>query len=328
MTPVHSRMIDAPSAWTPASLGGKEGLVRTLTRRQLDAVDQLLVSTRAIETVRITRQNFEHPDLTPLLAEVKDEIKTGKGVAIVRGIDTTTYAQEDCERIFWGFATHWGQAAVQSARADRIGYVRDEPDDPVRRGYRSSRELVLHTDARPVIGLMTIQVAESGGISQVASGSTIHNIMLQERPDLLAPLYEGYYYASSEIGLTSYKIPVFSQASGVVSCAFFEPFMRAAAKRRGEALPPDLDEALDYFSATAQRDDVNVSFLLEPGEILLSNNFVVLHARTEFQNSAARQRLLLRLWLNDPEIRPLVPELLARSAAFDERYDPEYRAST
>lgn len=328
MTPLYGRRIDGPSAWTAASVGGKEGLVRELGKKQLDAVHRLLGATRAIDTVEITRKDFEHPDLTPFLADVREEIRNGKGVAIIRGIDASAYPQLDCERIFWGFATHWGRAAVQSARADRIGYVRDEPDDPVRRGYRSSRELVLHTDARPVIGLMTIQAAESGGISQIASSSTIHNIMLDERPDLLKPLYEGYYYASSEIGLTPYKIPVFSNVDGVVSCAFFEAFMRAAAKRSGVALTAELDEALSYFAATARREDVSVSFLLEPGEILLSNNFVVLHARTAFKNSAERKRLLIRLWLNDPQIRPLVPELLARSKAFDERYDPEYRART
>ena len=324
MTPIYRKKIDAPSAWTPNSLGGKEGLVRTLDKKHLDAVDRLLVSVKRLKTEEITRKDVEDTVLTPMLADIRKEMMHGKCTVIIRGIDVGRYSQQDCERIFWGFATHWGKAAVQSSRADRIGYVRDEPDDPIRRGYRSSRELVLHTDSRPVIGLMSIQVAETGGYTHLASGSTIHNIILEERPDLLEPLYRGYPYVSNEIDITPYSIPIFSNVDGVVSCAFFEAFMRNAAKKVGKTLPDDLDEALTYFAKTAKREDVHLNFLLEPGEILMSNNFVVLHARTEFKNSAEKKRLLVRLWLNVYDGRPLVPELLQRSEAFDRNYDPQY----
>jgi hypothetical protein len=248
----------------------------------------------------------------------------GACVVIIRGIDPARYALEDCERLFWGFGTHWGKAAVQSARADRIGYVAHEPDDPIKRGYRSARELVLHTDSRPVIALMSIQTAKSGGYTRIASATTIHNIIRRERPDLLAALYRGYYYLSSELGLTQSKIPVFSNTDGVVSCAFFEAFMRTAAKKMGEALPPDLDEALTYFAQVAARDDVHLEFMLEPGEIMVCNNLVVLHARTEFQDSEERRRFLVRLWLNVPDGRLVVPELLQRSREVDKNHDPQY----
>jgi hypothetical protein len=324
MTPLFLDKIVAPSAWTPKSIGGKEGLVRTLDRKHLDAIDRLLASLKSRKTEEITRKDFEDAALTPFLTDIRNEIAHGKCAVIIRGIETGRYSPLECERIFWGFATHWGKATVQSARADRIGYVRDEPDDPVRRGYRSTRELTLHTDSRPVIGLMSIQVAESGGYSQLASSSTIHNIILKERPDLLEPLYRGYPYVSNEIDITPYSIPIFSNVGGIVSCAFFERFMRDAANKLGQTLPPDLDEALTYFAATAQREDVSLNFLLEPGEIMMSNNFVVLHARTEFKNSPEKQRLLVRLWLTVPDIRPLVPELLQRSEAFDRNYDPQY----
>ena len=324
MTPLYLKKIDAPSAWTPRSLGGKEGLVRTLERKHLDAVDRLLVSVKGLKTEEIERKDFDDPVLTPMLADISHEMMHGKCAVIIRGIDVGRYSPRDCERIFWGFATHWGKASVQSFRADRIGYVQDDPDDPNRRGYRSTHELVLHTDSRPVIGLMSIQVAESGGFSQLASSSTIHNLILEERPDLLEPLYRGYRYKSSEVGITSYSIPVFSNVDGVVSCAFFEKFMRDAARNSGEALPADLDEAINYFTKTANREDVSLHFLLEPGEIMMSNNFVILHARTEFKNSPQKTRLLVRLWLKVPDGRPLVPELLQRSEAFDRNFDPHY----
>ena len=61
--------------------------------------------------------------------------------------------------------------------------------------------------------------------------------------------------------------------------------------------------------------------------MIANNNFVVLHARTEFKNSRGKERLLLRLWLNVRDGRPMVPELLYRSRAFDKNYDPLYIAA-
>jgi hypothetical protein len=322
MTPIYRDEIKGPSAWTPQSVGGKEGLVRTLSDKNLTAIDDLLHATRGLQRDDITREDFDHPALTPLLSDIRNEIMHGKGVAIVRGIDLARYTDEDRERIFCGFGTHWGEAAVQSRRADRLGYVRNEPDDPVARGYRGTGELVLHTDSRPIIALMSIQSAAQGGVSQLASGMTIHNIIRRERPDLLAPLYRGYPYLSNEIEMMLPSIPIFSNVNGTVSCYLFADHMRKAAKARGEIFPADLDEALHYFDSVSHREDVCMSFMLEPGEILISNNFVILHARTAFEDSAERKRLLLRLWLNVPDGRPTIPELLERSRIFDSRFDP------
>ena len=212
---------------------------------------------------------------------------------------------------------------MQSARADRIGYVRHEATDPKNRGYRSSAELVLHTDSRAIIALMSIQPAASGGFSELASSMTIHNIIADERPDLLAPLYEGHQYLSNELDLTPCRIPVFSQVDGVLSCMFFEPHIRKAARKLG-GMSPLMAEAIDFFRAVADREDVRLHFMLEPGEIMVCNNFSVLHARTEFENSAERQRLLLRLWLNVPDGRPTVPELHYKSREFDRQFDPKF----
>jgi hypothetical protein len=323
VTPIYSQLIAGPSAWTPGSLGGKEGLVHQLNARHLAALDSLLAKSQAKTLEELAAADFTHEDLADFLAAVRREVMHGKCAVIIRGLDRERYRQEDCERIFWGIGSHLGQPAVQSARADRLGYVRNE-GSPRARGYRGSGELALHTDSRAIIALMSLQNAASGGESHIASAATIHNVIWRERPDLLAPLYRGYPYHSTEIELTPCPIPVFSNVDGVVSCAFFEGHMRRAAKTMGTALPADLDEALACFASVARREDVRIGFMLEPGEIMICNNFAVLHARTEFENAPGRERLLLRLWLNVPNGRPIVPELLERARRFDRNYDPLY----
>jgi hypothetical protein len=160
-------------------------------------------------------------------------------------------------------------------------------------------------------------------MSRLASATTIHNAIRRERPDLLAPLYRGYPYFSGEIEAMLPAIPVFSTVDGVLSCYFFEDHMRRAARMRGESLPNDLEEAIAFFKEVAERPEICLDFMLQPGEILISNNFVVLHARTAFEDSARNRRLLLRLWLSPSPARPVVPELLERSRRFDALFDPD-----
>ena len=45
------------------------------------------------------------------------------------------------------------------------------------------------------------------------------------------------------------------------------------------------------------------------GEIMFANNYVLLHARTEFEDSERHTRDLLRLWLNSEPLRPVIPQL-------------------
>jgi hypothetical protein len=81
-------------------------------------------------------------------------------------------------------------------------------------------------------------------------------------------------------------------------------FMLRAGELLG-GLPQPLKEALDLFNAIAEREDIGLDFMLEPGEMMILNNFVVLHARTRFTDSATRKRYLLRLWLDVPNGRPV-----------------------
>jgi len=61
--------------------------------------------------------------------------------------------------------------------------------------------------------------------------------------------------------------------------------------------------------------------MLEPGEMVLWHNFTNLHSRTEFENDATHRRLLLRLWLDVPEGRPVAPVFHARADTYKRVYE-------
>jgi hypothetical protein len=92
---------------------------------------------------------------------------------------------------------------------------------------------------------------------------------------------------------------------------------KLAARRMGVELPQPLTDALEYFDEQARRPDLHAEFTLEPGEMLFWHNFICLHSRTAFQDSAERRRLLLRLWINVADGRRMPAEFIAQARWMD-----------
>jgi hypothetical protein len=259
--------------------------------------------------------HFANPELAQALAGPFQEVRGGRGFAILRGLPVGGLPVEVIKFIYWGFGTFLGAGQSQSNLGDRIGEVTDVTHiDPHARGYRNSKELDLHTDICDIISLLAVRAAKSGGESSVASAHAIHRLFQRERPDLLETLYEGYFNhrrgeeAPGEEPVTPHRVPVFSITEGALSIRYVRPYIVHGLKAKGEERP-QLIEALDVLDQFAQR--VKVSFRLEPGEVLVLNNLTTLHARNAFEDwpEPERKRLILRLWLNAPGFRPQSPHL-------------------
>ena len=180
-----------------------------------------------------------------------------------------------------------------------------------------SRALNLHTDRCDHIGMLCIRPALHGGMSGYASALTIHNEILRERPDLVEPLAKGYFHhrfgeqADGEPPVTAQRIPVFSVTDGVPSVIYIRGYIDLAVEEGEVELSDAEAEALDYFDAVANRPDVRLNFRLEPGELNFTNNCLLLHTRTAFEDSddPAQRRHLMRLWLSEDR-RPMAPGVL------------------
>ena len=323
VTEVLMARIDRPSAWTGATVGGKEGFVYHLTDAQLDSFDDLLSRTRLLAPQKVARKDFEHPVIAAMLADLFAVLGEGRGVIVIAGLTPDRHTEEDMERIYWGCGTHWGIATtVQSRFGDLLGHVRAEPGETIR-GYRGSQELQFHTDSHEIVGLCCLQKARSGGLSRLASAHAVHNEIFSRRPDLLPALYRGFQILPTELmhsagdPVSRYRVPVFSNVDGVLSCNYVRGQFDRASAAKGIPLPDDLVEALDFLDETLERPDIHIEFMLEPGEMLIFNNWQTLHARTRFEDSTDMKRHLLRLWLSVPDGRPVIRALLERGAAYN-----------
>ena len=311
------RPIDHPGAWKAADVADLRDITVALEDRHLQALDHALTvarsSGRAIEDIR--REDFPLDGIAHELAAIRERVQNDRGIVLLRGLPVAHYSREDMYRLFWGLGTHFGRAVSQSLMGDRLGYVTDvSGENPAERGYRSRRELNMHTDSDDILMMMCLQDARSGGESRFVSALTLYNEILATQPEHMPSLMRGFRYhwrgeqAEGEAPITSYRVPVFSHCDEKLSCVFLRTFIDMAAQDLGEALSDEERAALDAFEALSERADLQLALNLKPGDAYLANNYTVLHSRTAFEDHGApeRRRYLLRLWLKAIAGRPVI----------------------
>jgi hypothetical protein len=322
ITVTKRQPVQARSAWRPADFPTPDAFSVTLTETHFAAFDAALAANRRAgrEVEALTARDFA---LEPIAADVaawREEVLRGRGFIVLREFSRDRYTVDDLGMLFFGLGTHFGRAVSQSSMGDRLGHVVDVGGkDRRERAYRNSRELTMHTDRADVVGMLCIQKAAEGGLSGYASAHTIYNEILATRPELVEPLFAGFRYhrrgeeAPGEPAITPYRVPVLSESQGELSVVWLRAYIEMAAKELGVPLTDEEVAALDYFEEVGRRDDVKLTFMLEPGHAIFFNNCVLLHNRTSFEDDPdpARKRHLLRLWLMLDGARALTSDVHA-----------------
>ncbi len=310
MTEICRNHIDHPSAWRGSDFASKDDFAFDLEARHLKAIERAMdrIRKQGLGLDDIERRHFELEEVAEDIAGLRRELRDGRGFFMLRGFPLERYSEDEIGMIYWGIGTHLGIGVSQSVLGDRLGHVKDfSKNDPNARAYRNNKELKLHTDLSDIVSLLSLSKAAEGGASQFASAVTVHNEILANHPEYLEPLYRGFRYyrageeAEGEEPVTPWNVPVFAYVDGRISTRYVRAYLE-----QGQAVldrpMSDLEvAALDYFDEVAARE--KVEFVIEPGEAVFQNNYVVFHSRTGFTDDEAtgRVRHLLRLWIDVPE---------------------------
>ena len=265
-----------------------------------------------------------------------EEVRSGKGVVIVRGLPVDGTLERFSAAV-WEVGRHFGAALSQNAQGELVGHVIDATaDDPTPRMYRSNLELRPHSDITAMISLACWHKSASGGASIIVSGVTVHDAIRERAPQLLEPLYRGYHYhrlgeeGPGEEPATPYRTPVFANRNGQLSCRYQRAGIAAGQRERGVPLDERDLSALNLFDQVAADPGNRLAFFLERGDMIVINNYTVMHARTRFTNfpEPERQRRLVRLWFDAEDFRDVprefwlfaengIPKQEGRRASFD-----------
>ncbi|BBK34874.1 alpha-ketoglutarate-dependent taurine dioxygenase [Stella humosa] len=260
----------------------------------------------------------------PALADILERLERGPGFVVLRGFPVDDAAAALRGR-FWTFCQRLGTPIPQTKEGDHLVEVAHGGEDTARqigRWYGSRERLTFHTDRCDILGLLFVQVAKAGGVTRIASSVAIHAEMARLRPDLLALLYGDLFWRVPErqpVGAPPFfRQPVFAVADGRLSCCYNRFQIEAGHRYPGaRRLTAEETEALDLFESLAESERFSHAMQLEPGDLQLVNNHVVLHARTAYEDDGApeNRRRLLRAWLSVADSRPLHP---SRAATFGE----------
>jgi len=308
-----------PAGWTAETLGAVEDFSYSMTEQDIDDLVAGIAALRrhniALEEVAV--ENFPLNGFADVLADVRRELIDGRGIVMLRNFPVARLDREQQAIGYLGLGSYLGKPMSQNKHGHILGHVKDlggDYADANTRGYMTRAEMRFHSDACDYVGLLCLNAAKSGGASRVASSVTLYNRMLEQRPDLARELCGDLYRSRS--GETNpgeepwIKHPIFCFAEG-----YFSATGLGAAIDKAQNLPgvppftPAQKEAIALYRATVDECAADMDF--RPGDIQFLNNFVTLHTRREFEDwpEPERKRHLLRLWISDPQSRPLLKEV-------------------
>lgn len=317
--------LDHPALWRGDELFARPDWECVFTDDDQNEIDRALSAVKEIPAGHFTAKEFPLPTLENRLLAIQDSLENGCGATIVRGLDLSAYSVDDCKQIFWGLMSHIGTPVSQSATGEKIFSVRDagfQMGDSRARGPNTSQRLSFHTDRCDVITFLTIKQAKSGGENQLVSSMALFNEIGQRRPDLLEVLMQPFYYLRHTVDTGNEqpwcRQPIFAIHDGHFACNFLRVLIERGAK--SDELPnltPEQIEAMDFLEEVADKPEMHVTFRQQPGDLLLVNNWVLLHRRNEFEDfkDLNERRHLLRIWLSVPNSRPLHPDFAGNYGA-------------
>src|SRR6266571_2141577 len=104
ITPVHGAPIDHPSAWRVADFRTPAGYTIELDASHLRDVERAIRQIKAagLGLDDLQREHFELPSLRPVIEEIRNEIRDGRGFVLLRRLPVEDYSKDEIGMIFWG----------------------------------------------------------------------------------------------------------------------------------------------------------------------------------------------------------------------------------
>jgi hypothetical protein len=307
-----------PAGWQKDQLATDQSWTYLLSSAEIDALMAMARQVRPLidsdpnGLLELDKAAFRLGAFEPTLRAIWHQLKDGLGVALIRGLPLAEMDPIDGAAVYWGIGRHLGEARSNNPEGDMLGHVTDlgkSQDDPNSRGYQTREAMDYHCDQCSVVGLMCVREPQSGGQSKIASAVSVYNELLRQSPravELLSQPLCWTKHGEVEAGQPSFYTSAVFNVLDDMLCTSFGP--RHIVK--GHALPgapPLTDEQRQAIAlAEAIAEQQHHAMQLKQGDIQLLNNYVALHTRTAYTDwqQPQRKRLLYRLWLSAPGIRP------------------------
>lgn len=304
---------ESPAEWRVADLEHDRSWVFSIDNDARAHLAQVVKEAYVVDRPLFdyTREDFDFgPAWAPIANAIK-EAHHGRGFSLVRGLPREGMTEKEFELLNWAIGLHIGVARPQGRATQYISHIRDIGTDyrtASGRGFSSNAKLDFHVDSADLATLGCYNKAKSGGQSMITSSLTARRQLIVERPDLAESAHQEFYFSRQNEQAPDeapfYVQPLFDVADGLV----FGKWNRNRVERAQEIegvpkLSERQRETMDVLDEILQKPELMFTMYLEPGDLQILNNHVMLHSRTDFidYDQPERKRLLFRLWLAPPD---------------------------
>lgn len=312
MLKLAERIVD-DRAWDASTLDDRASWYHSLPEELLSILRHYLSrSAPEPHTVAKLKLSEDHrAQWSHYLDPARHVLEHGRGFVILERLPVERLSLLESTAMYWLIGQLLGEPMEQNVEGTVLYDVRDTGRD-VAVGARFSvtnYESSFHTDNSfgemilDYVGLLCLQPAKQGGLSQNVSGYAAHNVLLHDHPEALETLYQEFD-VDRRGGLRqgespTVRRPVFEQHDSGLLIRYLRYWIEAGHEKAGQPLTTAQRQALDVFDGVLQRPELRAEFELKPGQIYFINNRWILHNRTAFTDydELQRRRHLIRLWL-------------------------------
>ncbi|KAI1734243.1 hypothetical protein F4680DRAFT_358627 [Xylaria scruposa] len=323
----QDNLIDLPSgypprichsfAWTPADFVDEASFVYCLSVAEQAELRRAKDDFKALELDGnlVNQDNFPLPVLGPKLRALGEDIYSGKGFHVLRGLDSSDYSVEDLAIIRLGIQAYIAeQCGRQDHRGNMLVHIVADNSSEIKLGHHrhSTSAISFHNEeSGDVISWLTRGTSKTGGRCIIAPVYTIYNILAAHRPDVIRTLTKSDW----PIALPRFQCRplMFYHESKLIMNFGRTPLLGSATHPRPEHLPRLNDrqyEALNLVEAIARALQMEIKTC--SGDMHFINNFTILHRREGFVDGALpdEKRHLVRMRLRSSSKGWSIPESL------------------
>lgn len=323
--PAWPNYVNTARTWDRESFNSEDDYVIHLGPEDIVEIEDALAYFKSLDggPDDVGPSTFPLPCLYERLFEASEIIHNGRGFVVLRGLEPDRYTSLDNILIYLGVTSYIAETrGMQDFDGRMILHIQAIAEDVKQHGAMPNSPYVtraqpFHTDLCDVLGLYALNVAAYGGESYLASSATIYNALARSRPDIIEVLakddwifdefWNGEYHKRPLLYNFAHHGPGFQFSRRPLTGSHFSPHHPSVP-----AMTELQAEALDAVYFIAKENALELT--LQPGDMLLINNFAMLHARSGFADdvAAGRQRHMLRLWLRNEERMWETPRELER----------------
>jgi len=298
----RANTIDRPESWyyplSDATLAALDRDLRGWKRDAMPVTD--LVASDALRTAGTIDGD-----------RIRAALENGRGFVVVTAGAPGRYSPAELTAVYWLVGQLLGRPFAQNVQGTLLYDVKDTGQD-VRYGARFSvtnAESTFHTDnsfgddVLDYVGLLCLNSAKSGGLSQLVSAFAVRDELRVKLPAVLELLGRPFH-VDRRGGVRpgeqpTARFPVLHGEREDLLIRYLRYWIEVGHEKAGEPLAADQVNALDALDRVAAQSELRVEFMLRAGEMLFANNRWLLHNRTGFEDheEPEKKRHYVRLWL-------------------------------